>query len=305
MNEIVVSVVMITYGHEKYIEEAIRGVYIQQTDFNIELIIANDCSPDNTDEVVKGLIEDAPPNIEVKYSRHGENKGMMPNFIWALGQAKGKYIALCEGDDYWVDPYKLQKQVDFMETNPNFSMIFSGAEDIIENNLNNYRKITSFDKDRIFTGQEILDTWVVPTASVLFRSRYVKEEDYEKTDSKKFIYGDIVLFLYLSTKGQIYGFKDKMVAYRRHADGVSVNSDVFGNFQKKYYAHLCEIIAVFGDKFKTPVFRRQLSEISLDIAIKELKKWHLLSAMRFLFKSIRHDYKKVVRGVILKIKFCK
>lgn len=118
-----VSIVMITYGHEKYIEEAINGVFIQQTDFPVELIIANDCSPDSTDEVVENLLSQAPENVNIKYTRHESNLGMMPNFIWALQQAKGKYIALCEGDDYWTDPLKLQKQVDFLEENEDFGLI--------------------------------------------------------------------------------------------------------------------------------------------------------------------------------------
>ena len=112
-NRLLLSVIMITYGHENFIEQAIKGVLIQECNFDFELIIANDCSPDNTDIIIKDIIANDPRAGKIKYVRHNNNIGMMPNFIYALQSAKGKYIALCEGDDYWTLPSKLQKQVDF------------------------------------------------------------------------------------------------------------------------------------------------------------------------------------------------
>ncbi|MDO9260985.1 MAG: glycosyltransferase, partial [Flavobacteriaceae bacterium] len=108
-----VSVCMITYNHENYIQQAIEGVLMQTCNFEVELIIANDCATDKTDEVIQEIIKNHPNSSWIKYTNHSQNKGMMPNFIWAMQQCKGKYIALCEGDDYWTDPLKLQKQVEF------------------------------------------------------------------------------------------------------------------------------------------------------------------------------------------------
>ena len=113
MIDITVSVVMITYNHEKFIKEALESIFSQKTNFHYELIISNDCSTDNTDEVIKKIIDKNENGSLINYTNHHKNKGMIPNFLWSIQQAKGKYIALCEGDDYWTDPYKLQKQVDF------------------------------------------------------------------------------------------------------------------------------------------------------------------------------------------------
>ncbi len=110
-----VSICMITYGHENYIREAIEGVLMQQCNFDLELIIANDFSPDNTDDIIQRIINDDPRASIIKYIKHDKNIGMMPNFVYALQQCKGKYIALCEGDDYWIDEYKLKKQVDILD----------------------------------------------------------------------------------------------------------------------------------------------------------------------------------------------
>jgi len=115
VKDVLVSVVMITYGHEKFIKEAIDGVLMQECDFQYELIIANDCSPDDTDRIVLNIISKTEKANRIKYVRHTVNKGMNENFLWALHQVRGKYVALCEGDDYWTDPFKLQKQVNYLE----------------------------------------------------------------------------------------------------------------------------------------------------------------------------------------------
>ena len=123
MKNTLVSVVMITYNHEKYIQQAIEGVLMQKINFHIELIIADDTSPDQTENIVKKIIVEHPNGHWIKYTKHKFNKGVSKNFTWALKQAKGKYIALCEGDDYWTDPLKLQKQVDFLEENENIGLV--------------------------------------------------------------------------------------------------------------------------------------------------------------------------------------
>lgn len=127
-----VSVVMITYGHEDFILEAIEGVLMQKNNFEVELIIANDNSPDSTHLVVTNFLTNTriADNIIIKYIRHDVNKGMMLNFLWALEQAKGKYVALCEGDDYWTDPLKLQKQFDLLEKNHQINICISKANSL-------------------------------------------------------------------------------------------------------------------------------------------------------------------------------
>ena len=146
MNKPLVSVCMITYNHEKYIAEAIQGVLMQKTDFEIEFIIANDASTDNTHTLITEFAIDK-KNITINYINHSVNSGMMSNFVSALQQCSGKYIALCEGDDYWTDPLKLQKQVDFMEANPEYAMIFTNGKVVYTNENNDSHLIYSNSKD--------------------------------------------------------------------------------------------------------------------------------------------------------------
>lgn len=120
-----VSVCMITYGHEKYIKQAIEGVLMQECSFEVELVIANDCSPDNTDNIIKEIQKNNSRSSRIKYIRQEKNIGMTANMLFALEHCKGSYIAFCEGDDYWTDPLKLQKQRDYFLSNPGTRLVYT------------------------------------------------------------------------------------------------------------------------------------------------------------------------------------
>ena len=116
------SIVTITYNHEQYIRQCIEGVLAQKTSFPIEFIIADDCSTDETKSICEEYAKNNPDIIRLISS--SANVGAVENEQRALLAAKGKYIATCEGDDYWTDPLKLQKQVDFMAAHPDYSVCF-------------------------------------------------------------------------------------------------------------------------------------------------------------------------------------
>ena len=217
-----VSVVTITYGHEKYITETLDGVLMQQYEGPIEFIIANDNSPDATDEVVKKyfLENPAPSNFEIKYTKHETNKGMMPNFIWALEQATGKYIALCEGDDYWTDPQKLQRQVDFLEKNTDYSMVAENSKVLDERHNTSYvfsDKLNSCD----VSTEEIIIGRKFHTASVLFRNENVKLP----ANYGEYPFGDTLLFALLAKTGKIKYEPNISLVYRRNDGGASTGKD--------------------------------------------------------------------------------
>ncbi len=118
-----VTVVMITYGHEKYIREAIDGVLMQQCDFAVELLLANDSSPDNSDIVIHDIMKNHPKSNRIRYVKHEKNIGMMPNFLFALKEAKGKYIARLDDHDIWTDVHKLSKQVALLEKDSTIGVV--------------------------------------------------------------------------------------------------------------------------------------------------------------------------------------
>lgn len=211
-----VSVVMITYGHEQFIGNAIKGVFNQQTNFPIELIIANDNSPDKTDDIVKKIIVQAPSHISVKYTCHKVNKGMMPNFHWALEQGEGIYIAMCEGDDYWIDPLKLQKQVDIMQANPSVSLVSTGYT-----TSNDEINIFIKSNERPYFEFNINDwtkTWFTKTLTTLFRKDCITEY---LDNIKRYEFGrDIHLFYHLLKRGNGIYLQESTGVYNIHAGGI-------------------------------------------------------------------------------------
>ena len=213
-----VSVVMNTYMHETFIAEAIKGVLMQQCDYDVEVIIADDCSPDNTKVVVDSFMNHS--NFKwIKYIRHDSNKGMMSNFIWALKQASGKYIALCEGDDYWTDPFKLQKQVDFLEGNESCVMCFHDVRILQTSGIIEDDFITNVPKGvKLNQKALVVNSNFIHTPSVMFRNGFLLDMPRGFQFSPV---GDYLLYLWLTNFGDIGYLSEFMGVYRY---GVGVHS---------------------------------------------------------------------------------
>lgn len=126
MNTPLVSICCVTYNHAQFIRKCLDGFLMQQTDFPVEILIHDDCSTDGTTEIIREYEAKYPELISPLYEEENQyqhGKAAEIDF-YNYRRARGKYIAYCEGDDYWTDPLKLQKQVDFMEANPEYSVCF-------------------------------------------------------------------------------------------------------------------------------------------------------------------------------------
>lgn len=209
---------MITYGHEKFIAQAIDGVLMQETNFPVELIIANDHSPDGTDGLIQNYINNHPKGNLIRYFHHEQNIGMMPNFIFALNQTRGKYIALCEGDDYWTDSLKLQKEVDFLEKNKEYSMVCHDALVINEMTNTSSMFFGISKRKQVCSTKDTLNIHFCPTASIVFRRDAILPLSNLDASAAA---GDHLLVQLVSLKGLIYRMFDVMSVYRKTAEGVS------------------------------------------------------------------------------------
>lgn len=219
MTNPLISICMITYGHEKYIREAIESILMQKTNFTIELVLANDCSPDNTDQIVKDILTNHPNSGVIKYIKQPKNIGMMPNFIDAIKNCNGEYFAFCEGDDYWTDPYKLQKQVDFLEANKEVSL--SGHNSNILRKDNSTVLFNKLNTTKYYTIEDvILKQWFIPTCSIVLRKNAVFPLPTWLAQVK---HGDLSILLLAASKGKIYYDPTPMAVYRKHDGGVSNN----------------------------------------------------------------------------------
>lgn len=222
------------YNHQDFIAQAIESILMQKTSFDLELIIANDFSSDNTDSIIKKIIEkDNNAKEKIKYINNSKNIGMQPNFILAYNHCKGKYIAECEGDDYWTDPYKLQKQVDFLESNPEYAITFHKVkiyneikEKFEEDTLNTFTNETT-------TLNDLLRGNYIRTVSTVFRNSRKLASLIEKLNDVT--PGDWLVFIVTASTGKIRYINQEMAVYRVSYVGVWSTID---NKQRKYYKEI-------------------------------------------------------------------
>jgi len=243
-----VSISCITYNHAPYIRQCLDGFLMQQCNFEFEVLIHDDASTDGTQEIIKEYVDKYPEIIKPIFQTQNQYsqgvRGM--NAKYNFPRAKGKYIALCEGDDYWIDPLKLQKQVDFLEDNRDCTLLFSNCKVIKVDDMPRGLKVVK--DNRYYSGEEILRTWTIPTASVLFR--YNAYQNIKINNDPDLLYWDIYFFLSLAEFGKIYGQKDTMVCYRRHDQGTLIMSEKNENFVRKFTKHHLFLSKQFGGKYK-------------------------------------------------------
>lgn len=213
-----VSVIMLTYNHAPFLAKAIEGVLLQKTDFKFELLILNDQSTDNSDQIIRHYYSLYPDII--RYYNHSKNIGFVENQRFAFHNAKGEYIAYCEGDDYWTDPDKLQFQYDFLEINPEY--VITTARNLIL--YQNTGKLTDDGKNPIFKNQNFLDytqeTFFIhrptQTFTYLLRKKYLDLKWIDIYPN----YRDLYYFYHLLEFGKGRAFNRIIGVYRLHDGGV-------------------------------------------------------------------------------------
>ncbi len=223
-----VSVCMITYNHSDFIAQAIEGVLMQKTNFDFELIIADDFSTDNTRKICLDYYERHPNTI--KLVLNNTNIGMMPNFIKALGNCTEKYTALCEGDDYWTDPFKLQKQIDFLEKNENYNLCFHlGIDYHQEKGIYNYEFINKQE----LTFYDFASKGCFPkTMSAVFRNSENLRQQLTKPWVLSSFGADYLIYLLNTTDGSsAFYLKEHMGVYRIHSTGIWTNRNFFARWK--------------------------------------------------------------------------
>ncbi len=211
------SICCITYNHEKFIAQAIESFLLQKTNFDVEIIIADDCSTDATGSICVGYKKKYPDKINLILRR--KNIGMMDNFIGALINCAGEYIAICEGDDYWCDENKLQKQVDFLEAKPGYSICYHQCITLTDSgiqHIENNRK-----KNHEFNFLDSLYGKNGATLSIVYRSECLNIPQYSMI-TKDSLIGDWPTELLLLSQGcKGFYMAETMGVYRNHAGGIT------------------------------------------------------------------------------------
>ncbi len=221
-----VSICCIAYNQEKYIRETLDGFLKQKTSFPFEVLIHDDASTDRTADIIREYAAKYPGIIKpICQTENQHSKGIPVGITFNYPRAQGKYIALCEGDDFWTDPLKLQKQFDFMEAHPEYALCCSDASKLIEESGITYTNKLS-PTSRELTYRELNGDVHVITATIFMRRDCVNAcyQTIPKLKKRKWLMGDLPLVLYMAANHKIYYMADSLACYR-----IRKSSEAHGN----------------------------------------------------------------------------
>lgn len=225
---LMVTIRCITYNHEPYIRQCLEGFVMQKTNFRFEAIVHDDASTDGTADIIREYAEKYPDIIKPIYeteNQYSKHDGSLRKIMDA--HTHGKYVAMCEGDDYWTDPLKLQKQVNFLENNPEYGLVHTYFKFVdIENNVIPppslfYKQL----QQRIFDGY-IWDYYLINPGFILTctcmyrRSLYLENEKY---------FLDHGLFMMIARQSKVYCIREVTAAYRRNPMGAMCTASIYCN----------------------------------------------------------------------------
>lgn len=318
--KIAVSVHCITYNHEKYIADAIESFLMQKTNFDFEVLIHDDASIDGTTRILKEYERKYPELIKVVYQKENQHsKGIKVRSRFLKPITNGKYIATCEGDDFWIDKYKLQKQYDVLENNSNVSMV-SHVTSILENNENYVGHIKPRRIKKIYNCKDvIINSTSFHTSSKMYRAKLLQKNPGFFSNSPG---GMVSSNLFLSYVGDVYFINENMSCWRKSTKGSFTERtnetnesyvklqlsqiNLFNEFDKytsfKYRKHIIKAIRKREQKVRmktiklfpfTFIFRKQYYE-SCNISNNTMK-------TRMIFKDYFFLLLLLFRKVSLKI----
>jgi glycosyltransferase involved in cell wall biosynthesis len=288
-NKPLVSICCVTYNHEQYIRDAIESFLIQKTSFPIEIIIHDDASTDNTQLIIKEYSKKDKRIIPILRKTNIYSTGAKV-FPTTFKIAHGKYIALCEGDDYWTDSYKLQKQVDFLEKNPKYAM----TSHEVEIKFEGIKKVTNYYGKPVVDAnldQIIMNKMFIALNSIVCRKKYLLK--IPKCFFRLPAGSHKALILLLSSKGDNYHFLDKMGVKRRHPGGITYKQQKWRKENKnKYQIFLFENLKLHLKGKKDYIINKKLSSLYFKQTIKDLYRLKLISAGRYFLRFMRLKFLK-------------
>jgi len=235
-SDIMVSIVCDAYNHEKYIADAMEGFVMQKTNFAFEILVHDDASTDHTADIIRDYEKRYPNLIKPIYeteNQYSKQDGSLARI--QFGRVKGKYIALCEGDDYWTDPLKLQKQFDAMEQNPQVDMCAHKAKKFDAKKKRMMKSFPPVNDTRVLTPEEVIygGGGFLATNSLFYRSAI----NQNPTRFRRFWEIDYTLQIYGALRGGILFLSDEMSVYRYMTSG---------SWTEATFTHMDRVIELYG-----------------------------------------------------------
>ncbi|MHA1386624.1 MAG: glycosyltransferase, partial [Candidatus Helarchaeota archaeon] len=293
-----VHIFMITYNHEPYIAQAIESVLMQKTNFKYKLLIGEDCSTDGTREIVKTYAEKYPDKIKAFLNE--TNLGPRNNAFQIYNACTAKYIALLEGDDYWTDHYKLQKQVDFLETNPEYGLVHSDYDILYEKSKKIIKSAHTKRIKNVFQGycyEELLIRSFIATATVCARKKLVADFIKEHSDQlRKWKMGDRPLWLYIAKHSKIGYLNESLAVRRLLKESLSNSKDrnkVYGFLLSSYEVRLYFINKYGCSKNTKYIIKNKYNEIMLKSSFLLGQKCKADKSFKYLKKAEKNKVRRI------------
>lgn len=282
MEDLLFSVAIITYNQEKYISQTLDSILQQEHSFKYEIVIGDDCSTDETQEIIKKYAEKYPDIIKPIFNN--PNLGIIKNYFNVINHCSGEYIMECAGDDYWL-PGKVEKQIKFMETHPDIGMCYGQAKEWIEKEHRFDKKLFGSKRENI---TDLLNGNDIPAPTVCFRKKLIEQYMEEINPlTKNWVMEDYPEWLWFSSKSRIKFIKETLAVYRRLDNSVSHK----GIIEKQFMFNKCyyEIASFFADYNSLPYKKVEDEEIYFYIYWVNLRKDYKIES----YKELVHHYKKI------------
>lgn len=295
-----VSIVMLTYCHEHYIAKALNSILMQKTTLEYEILVGDDASTDRTPQIIQKYANRHPGTVIPMFNK--KNVGASRNLYKVLQRAKGKYIAILEGDDFWLDPQKLQKQWDFLEKHAEYIGCCGKCLVVDEEGRPNYTHTIQFVwNKKIFTLEDYLKTWKLPcqVGALMFRKHCDKvvpwKEEVLYTAHRNV--GDKTLLLLLLVNGPIYCSNEELSCYRyvTQKDGKNFFSLHYANPYRNYdmFMYPCRLESWARKRLGISQHLGPRKEYRFCRFVEDLVQKPSLTKIKYLMEMIRHSHQPV------------
>lgn len=285
MDQMTVSIFLLTYNQEQFIAQTINSILMQKANFNFQIVIGEDCSTDGTRSICETFAEKYSNKIKLLPALE-KNIGLIANYMRTIKACEGKYIAICDGDDYWIDENKLQKQVSFLEDNPNYSIVYSKLKKLFpdgtfkESIQRKLKQAGDFD-DLVFEN-------VIPSVTVLFRNR--QNISAVPTWITNFPYGDWPTYLWILKDGGKIHFMDEITAvYRMH---IGVSAQVRKSSSNTLLVNLGILICIWNDSgfhHKKSIVLRAIQKLEVGLMTSYNREKQYLKALKQYIFNLRQE----------------
>lgn len=249
-----VTIATTTYNQEKYIGECLDGIVMQETNFPFQVIVSDDGSTDNTRKILKEYSKKYPDIVKPIFRK--ENLGPMDNFIETLNGINSEYVALCDGDDFWTDKNKLQKQVDFLDTHKDYTICFHQTKIFFEDGSKADELFPKKEKVKETTRlKDLVKECYIPANAVMYRWQFNKKNSFKEKFPTNIVPGDYFVHLLHARQGKIKFLKEIMSCYRRHDAGMwwlSSQPDRQEEFHLKYGEKYLNFFKAVEKEFNLP-----------------------------------------------------